>query len=109
MKIALFTTFATLGMLLLLVTINDQATQLSERYELQSANSSQNKTENGYRWQAATFRGLKIGQATIDEVLSILGKPKWIGPEADQDQSKPNPTLYYSFEGGGNSRVKWLC
>ncbi|MGH9842887.1 MAG: hypothetical protein ACREEM_29465 [Blastocatellia bacterium] len=52
-------------------------------------------------WHAATFRGLKIGQSTLEDALRVLGKPKWVGPEADQDVTKPALMIYYSFGAGG--------
>ncbi len=54
-----------------------------------------------HKWQAATFRGLKIGKSTLKDVLRILGEPRWSGPEADRNESDPDPPLYYSYEKGG--------
>ncbi|MEP7343264.1 MAG: hypothetical protein ABI977_36395, partial [Acidobacteriota bacterium] len=34
-------------------------------------------------------------------VLRVFGKPKSAGPEADRDDSDPDPPLYYSYEKGG--------
>ncbi|MCI0556830.1 MAG: hypothetical protein L0287_38310 [Anaerolineae bacterium] len=62
---------------------------------------NQRKQQPNREWQVATFRGLKIGKSTLDDTLRILGKPRWSGPEAERDNSDPDPPLYYSYEKGG--------
>lgn len=59
------------------------------------------KPQQKTAWKAATFRGLKIGQSSLNEVLQVLGKPESAGPEADRDNSDPDPPLYYSYKTGG--------
>lgn len=53
------------------------------------------------RWNAATFRGLKVGQSTLADALRIFGKPKWVGPEVDRSNSDPDPPVHYTYESGG--------
>jgi hypothetical protein len=37
----------------------------------------------------------------LKDVLRVLGAPKWWGPEAERNESDPDPPLYYSYEKGG--------
>jgi hypothetical protein len=53
------------------------------------------------QWQAATFRRLVVGKSKLEDALRIFGPPQWSGPEADRDNSDPDPPFVYEYESGG--------
>ena len=52
-------------------------------------------------WQAATYRGLTIGRSTRQEMLGVLGQPKWSGHPEDQTDNQSHPEVWYEYENEG--------
>lgn len=53
----------------------------------------------GGGWQAAVFRGLKVGESKRADMLRLLGNPRETVPaEADSDSDAANPEAWYYYE-----------
>ena len=86
--------------LLLISCAARQSGQPPAQLSAENRPSNTQPASNNRQWRSATYRGLKVGESTLQDMLGVLGKPKSsvVRPQA---RITTNPNTIIAFHYGG--------